>query len=93
MNPWATRYQFVLFRGWRRSDVTPAMQMFRTFQVAQLVGDARGVGSTPGQEDPWRSKWQHTPVFLPGKFHKEKSMVAHSPWGRKGLNKTEPKTT
>ena len=22
-----------------------------------------------GREDPWRRKWQPTPVFLPGKFH------------------------
>ena len=27
-----------------------------------------------GGEDPWRRKWQHTPVFLPGEFHGEKSL-------------------
>jgi len=29
---------------------------------------------------PWRRKWQHTPVFLPGKFHgQRRSLVGYSP--------------
>ena len=32
---------------------------------------------------PWRRKWQPTPVFLPGKFHGQRSPVGYSPWGRK----------
>ena len=28
-------------------------------------------------------KWQHTPVFLPGKSHGQRSLVVHSPWGHK----------
>ena len=31
----------------------------------------------------WRRAWQPTPVFLPGKFHGQKSLVGYSPWGRK----------
>ena len=34
-----------------------------------------------GQEDPWRRKWQPTPVFLPGESHGERSLVGYSPWG------------
>ena len=30
---------------------------------------------------PWRRKWQHTPVFLPGKSHGERHPVSYSPWG------------
>ena len=30
---------------------------------------------------PWRRKWQHTPVFLPGKSHGQRSLVGYSPWG------------
>ena len=29
----------------------------------------------------WRRKWQPTPVFLPGEFHGQRSLVGHSPWG------------
>ena len=28
---------------------------------------------------PWRSKWQPTPVFLPGEFHGQRSLVGYSP--------------
>ena len=30
---------------------------------------------------PWRRKWQPSPVFLPGKSHRQKSLVGYSPWG------------
>ena len=31
----------------------------------------------------WRRKQQHTPVFLAGKYHGQKSLVGYSPWGCK----------
>ena len=34
-----------------------------------------------GQEDPWRRKWQPTPVFLPGESHGWRNLVGYSPWG------------
>ena len=36
-----------------------------------------------GQEDPWRRKWQPTPVLLPRKSHGQRSLVGYSPWGHK----------
>ena len=27
---------------------------------------------------PWRRKWHHTPVFLPGKFHGQRSLAGYS---------------
>ena len=30
---------------------------------------------------PWRRKWQPTLVFLPGKFHGQRSLADYSPWG------------
>ena len=38
---------------------------------------------------PWRRKWQPTPVFLPGKFHGQRSLVGYSPWGHTELDMTE----
>ena len=29
----------------------------------------------------WRKKWQPTPVFLPGKFHAQRSLVGYCSWG------------
>ena len=42
-----------------------------------------------GQEDPWRWKWQPTPVFLPGESHGRKSLVGYSPKGHKESDMTE----
>ena len=38
---------------------------------------------------PWRRKWQPTPVFLPGEFHGQRSLVGYSPWGHKELDTTQ----
>ena len=42
-----------------------------------------------GWEDPWRRKWQPTPVFLPGKSHGGRSLVGYNPWGGKESDTTE----
>ena len=41
---------------------------------------------------PWRRKWQPTPVFLPGEFHGQRSLVGYSPWGHKGSDMTATNT-
>ena len=38
---------------------------------------------------PWRREQLPTPVFLPGEFHGQGSLVVYSPWGRKESDKTE----
>ena len=38
---------------------------------------------------PWSRKWHSTPVFLPGKFHRQRSLVGHSALGRKESDMTE----
>ena len=40
---------------------------------------------------PWRRKWLPTPVFLPGKFHRQRNLVGYSPWAHKESNVTEHK--
>ena len=43
------------------------------------------------QSKTWRRKWQiPTPVFLPGKFHGQRSLAGSSPWGHKESDTTEP---
>ena len=36
-----------------------------------------------GQEDPLKRKWQPTPIFLPGKYHGQRSLAGYSPRGGK----------
>ena len=38
---------------------------------------------------PWNRKWQPIPIFLPGKFHAQRSLAGYSPWGRKESDTTE----
>ena len=38
---------------------------------------------------PWRRKWQSTPVFLPGKSHRQRSLVGYTPWSHKESDMTE----
>ena len=40
------------------------------------------------EKTPWSRKWQPIPVFLPGKFHEQRSMVGCSPWGHKDSDTT-----
>ena len=41
----------------------------------------------------WSRKSQFTPVFLPGKFHGQRSLVGSSPWSCKESDKTEQLST
>ena len=38
---------------------------------------------------PWRRAWQHTPVFLSGESHGQRSLVGYSPWGHRESDMTE----
>ena len=52
--------------------------------------DAGDCGFKPWvRKIPWRRKWQSTPVFLPGKCHRERSLAGYSPWRRKESDTTE----
>ena len=50
------------------------------YQKEFFKGDLKGL--------PWRRAWQPTPVFLPGEFHGQRSLVGYSPWGCKELDTT-----
>ena len=57
--------------------------------MAQLVNthlpiqETQRVGKTP-----WRRKWEPTPVFLPGEFHGQRSLVGYGPWDHKESDMT-----
>ena len=38
---------------------------------------------------PWRREWQPIPVFLPGKFHGQRSLAGYGPQGLKELDTTK----
>ena len=52
--------------------------------------NAGDLGSIPGLgRSSWRREWQPTPVFLPGEFHGQRSLMGYSPWGCKESDMTE----
>ena len=74
----------------------------RTERISLLLGAslvAHSVKSLPemqetqiqslGQEDPWRRKWQPTPIFWPGKSCGWRILAGCSPWGCRESDMTE----
>ena len=58
--------------------------------VKNMPANAGDTGSIPGLgRFLWRRKWQPTPVFLPGEFHGQRSLVSYSPWVCKELEMTK----
>ena len=54
------------------------------------AGDIRDEGLIPEvRKIPWRRAWQPTPVFSPGEFHGQRSLVGYSPWGCKESDMTK----
>ena len=49
-------------------------------------GDADGKKSACNAGD---REWLSTPVFFPGEFHGQRSLVCYSPWGLKESDMTE----
>ena len=44
------------------------------------AGDVRDTGLIPGSGSPWSRKWQLAPVFLPRKFHTQRSLGGYTQW-------------
>ena len=59
--------------------------------MAQVIKNlpTNAVQSLGGCENHVEKKMQSTPVFLPGKSHRQKSLAGDSPWGHKELDTTE----
>ena len=64
--------------------------------VAQMIKDLPAMQETGFNpwigKIPWRREWLPTPVFLPGKFHGQRSLTGYSPWGHKKSDVTERST-
>ena len=58
------------------------------------AGDARDAGSIPGSgRSPGVGNSNPTPVFLPGRFHGQRSRAAYNPWSSQELDATEQLNT
>ena len=50
---------------------------------------AGNLGSIPGSGSTLKKGMQSTPVFLPGEFHGQRSLVGYGSWGHKESDMTE----
>ena len=57
--------------------------------ITASICNAEDPGSVPGSGRALEKGIQPAPVFLPGEFHEQRSLVGYSPWGRKGSDTTE----
>ena len=56
----------------------------------ESVYNAVDLDSIPGSgRSPGEGNGNPSPVFLPGEFHGQRSLVGYSPWGCKELETTE----
>jgi len=56
----------------------------------ESVYNAVDLDSIPGSgRSPGEGNGNPSPVFLPGEFHGQRSLVGYSPWGCKELDTTE----
>ena len=63
--------------------------MDKGFPGGSMVKNLPGKQETWVGKNPWRRKWQPTPVYLPGESHGQRSLVGYSPWGHKESDATE----
>ena len=56
----------------------PVVKNLPAKQQMQVQGFDPWVGKIP-----WRRKWRPTPVFFPGKSHRQRSLMGYNPWGGK----------
>ena len=61
--------------------------------MAQMVKNLPAMQETRvwslGQEDPLGKEMATHPIFLPGEFHEQRSLVGYSPWDHKEPDTTE----
>ena len=71
-----------LIHSWKQDK--DRAQIVKNLQQRRRPGFDPWVGKIP-----WRRAWQPTPVFLPGEFHGQRSLVGCSPRGYKESDATE----
>ena len=80
-------YHFLAF--WQRSSVV-VWGLPRRHSSKEFTCQCKRCSVDPWvRKIPWNRIWHPTPVFLPGKFHGQRSLVGYSPWGHKESDMTE----
>ena len=82
------------FIVWVRSN-NLVVKVMKMMGLPWWVSGKESTCNTGDPANPWVGKVPRrrerlpTPVFLPGEFHGQKSLLGYSPWGHKELDMTE----
>ena len=71
------------------SNITPSVHLFH-LNVCILITSF--YNKLVVQEDPMDNPRLPTPVFLPGEYHGQRSLLGYCPWSHKELDMTEQLT-
>ena len=70
--------------------VWPGHRDFKGFHYGSDCKEPACSAGDPGSiwvgKIPWSWEWLLTPIFLPGEFHRQRSLAGYSPWGHKESN-------
>ena len=94
-----SRFKISVERFWyKRSCMNKSLEAYwyMASLVAQMIKNPPAMQETHVQslawEGPWKREWLPTPVFLPGGFHEQRSLVSYSPRDCKESEMTEQLT-
>ena len=76
------KYHIKFSKKWKKKQFLKANQVGKLMPLENVYFHVRNM-------PPWRRAWQPIPVFLPGEFHRQRSLAGYSPWSRKELDMTE----
>ena len=75
---WARSWPILIHKLIISTQASMVAQRWRLHLPTQEMLFGSGV-----RKIPWRSACQPTPVFLPGKSRRQRSLASYSPWGHK----------
>ena len=83
-----------VFLSEQYNEIEKNNRMGRTRDIFKKTGDTKGIfhakiGTRENKNGKNLTKWQSTPILLPGKSHGRRSLVSYSPWGGKESDTTE----
>ena len=101
--PWTSLHNMNLSEGDTNSkrSMHPSVHSSTIYNSQGAFSMAQWVKNLPAMQEiqeprigslgqvPWRTEWQPTSVFLPGKSYGQRSLVGYSPKDHKDLDMTE----
>ena len=77
------------FGRWWGTGKSDMLHFMGSWRVGHYLKTEQTARNLQRYSSLWRRRWQPTPVFLPGEFHGQKSLVGYSPRGCKDLDPNE----